>query len=106
VTASTQRVSRSAATRQPLVKPPDAMYTVQVGAYRRAPNALVLQRLLKKEHTDQPVFNIFAASEGLYRVTIGKFETLREASTFRTRLMKDNPKRFTECWVTYIERAQ
>ena len=106
VVASTQRVSRSAEKRLPLIKPPDAMYTVQVGAFRRAPNALALQKVLKAELSDQPVFNMFATPEGLYRVTIGKFETLREASNYRNRILKEHPKRFDACWVTYIERSR
>ncbi len=106
VRASTQRISRSSNVRAPLVKPPDAMYTVQVGAYRRASNALAMQKVLKKEHDAFPVFNIFDQPESLYRVTVGKFETLREATNFRNTLMKQHPKRFAECWVTYIERSR
>ena len=104
VRAATQRVSRSQIQRLPLVKPPNAMYTVQVGAYKRAPNALVLQKSLKSEHGEQPVFNLFTSTDGIYRVTIGKFETLREATNYRNKLAEEHPKRYEACWVTYIER--
>lgn len=106
VTASTQRVPRSHVQRLPLIKPPDAMYTVQVGAYRRAPFALALQKTLKSEHGEQPVFNLYTASDGMYRVTVGKFETLKEATKYRNKLAKEQPKRYGECWVTYIERSE
>lgn len=106
VRVSPQRVSRATGQRKPLIKPPDAMYTVQVGAFRKASNALALQKLLKRNHGDQPVFNMFMQAAGMYHVTIGKFETIREAYNYRKQLLKDDPKRFAECWVNYIERSR
>jgi len=106
VRAATERISRSQVQRLPLIKPPNAMYTVQVGAYKRAPNALALQKTLKTEHGEQPVFNLFTSTEGLYRVTIGKFETLGEATKYRNKIAQEQPKKYGTCWVTYIERSQ
>jgi septal ring-binding cell division protein DamX len=104
--ALTSRVTRSSVDRQPLQKPPNAMYTVQVAAFRRAPNALSLQRSLKEQYGEQLVYNLYTEDQGLYRVTLGKFETLREASNYRKTLINEHPQRFAECWVTYIERSQ
>jgi cell division septation protein DedD len=106
VRVSTSRSSKGTNQRTTLKKPPNAMYTVQVGAFRRAPYALELQRTLKNEYVNQPVFSLFLEGEGLYKVTIGKFETLREASSYRRELLATNPEKFSACWVTYIERSR
>ena len=102
--ATVRRWSRPVKKPASLVKPPNAMYTVQVGAFGRAPNALGVQRLVKKHFGTLPVFNNFQAEDKLYRVSIGKFETRKEASELRRRLLRSDSTSYAQCWVTYIKR--
>ncbi len=101
VRAATARKTRPAVKSAPLVKPPNAMYTVQVGAFRRASNALGLQRTVKKQFSAEPVFNDYHASDKLYRVTVGKFVKRSEAAALRRRLIASDPTAYEQCWVTY-----
>lgn len=104
VRAATARKTRPAVKPAPLVKPPNAQYTVQVGAFRRASNALRLQRSVKKQFASAPVFNDYSASDKLYRVTVGKYAKRSEASSFRRRLIASDSSAFGLCWVTYTKR--
>ncbi len=80
------------------------MYTVQVGAYQRATHALTMLKRVKALHPNGPVFNNYSAADKMYRISVGKFETLREASNYRMKLMKEQPEIYAQCWVTYIQR--
>jgi cell division septation protein DedD len=88
----------------PLVKPPNASYTVQVGAFRQAQNALRLHNALKKKVAPLPVYNKFHGSDKLYRVSVGSIKERKEASALRRKLMASDSTFYKECWVTYLSR--
>lgn len=101
VRAATARKTRPAVRTAPLVKPPNAVYTVQVGAFRRASNALRLQRSVKRQFPAQPVYNDYHGVDKLYRVTLGKFSRISEATAFRRKLVAADSSAYSQCWVTY-----
>jgi cell division protein FtsN len=101
VRAATARKTRQPVRPAALVKPANAMYTVQVGAFARASNALRLQRSVKRQFSTQPVYNDYHAVDKLYRVTIGRFSRLSDASALRRRLIASDSIAFGLCWVTY-----
>lgn len=103
VRAATARKSRPAVKTAPLIKPPNAEYTIQVGAFRRASNALQLQRVVKQHYADLPVYNDYHAVDKLYRVTVGKFEKISEAAALRRRMIASDSTAYAQCWVTYKE---
>lgn len=104
VRAATARRNRAIRQTTPLVKPPNALYTVQVGAFRKASNALRMQRVVKKQVSTLPVFNDFHSTDNLYRVTVGKFAKRSEASSLRRRLIASDSSAYAECWVAYTRR--
>lgn len=101
VRAASARKTRPAVRTAPLVKPPNAQYTVQVGAFRRASNALRLQQTVKRQFPGHPVYNDYHAADKLYRVSVGKFAKLSEATSLRRRLIASDPSAYAQCWVTY-----
>lgn len=101
VRAATARRTQPVVRTVPLVKPPNAQYTVQVGAFRRASNALRLQRAVKRQFSTQLVYNDYQAVDKLYRVTVGKFAKLSEANALRRRLIASDSSSYAQCWVTY-----
>lgn len=101
VRAATARRTRPAVRTAPIVKPPNAQYTVQVGAFHRASNALRLQRAVKRQFSTQPVYNDYHAADKLYRVSVGKFTKLSEANALRRRLVASDSTSYAQCWVTY-----
>jgi cell division septation protein DedD len=101
VRAATARKTRPTVKPAPLVKPANALYTVQVGAFRQASNALRLQRAVKKTFSDQPVYNDYYAVDKLYRVTVGKFAKRSEAASLRRRVIAADSSAYALCWVTY-----
>jgi cell division septation protein DedD len=101
VRAATARRVQAGVRTAPLVKPPNAQYTVQVGAFRRASNALRLQRTVKRRFSTLPVYNDYHAADKLYRVSVGKFAKLSEAASLRRRLIDSDSSAYAQCWVTY-----
>ncbi len=101
VRASKARKTRPAVKSAPLVKPANAAYTVQVGAFRRASNALGLQQVVRKQFPTQPAYNDYHAVDRLYRVTVGRFSRISEAAAFRRRLIASDSSAYAQCWVTY-----
>lgn len=101
VRAATARRTQPAVRTAPLVKPPNAQYTVQVGAFHRASNALRLQRSVKRQFSTLPVYNDYHPVDKLYRVTVGKFAKLSEANALRRRLIASDSTAYGQCWVTY-----
>jgi cell division septation protein DedD len=104
VRAATARRNRPAQQTERIVRPPNALYTVQVGAFRKASNALRMQRLVKKQVAGLPVYNNFHPSDKLYRVTVGKFAKRSEASSLRRRLIASDSTAYGQCWVAYTKR--
>ncbi len=85
-------------------RPENPAYTVQIGAFSKAPNALLLQKIAKERFSTQPVFNNFNPADKLYRVSVGKSNDRQEAMALRREMMKSFPKEYTECWVNYIAK--
>lgn len=80
------------------------MYTVQIGAFGKAPNALRNQKVAKERFADQLVFNNYSKADNVYRVSVGKFEEQKSAETLRKEIIKRFPKDYAECWVNYIAK--
>ncbi|MGB2867054.1 MAG: SPOR domain-containing protein [Bacteroidota bacterium] len=104
VRASLTKGTKSAARRRPIVRPENPMYTIQIGAFGKAPNALRNQKLAKERFADQPVFNNYSKADNIYRVSVGKFEEQKSAESLRKIIMKKFSKDYAECWVNYIAK--
>ena len=85
-------------------RPDDAMYTVQIGAFQQASNALRNHKKAKGRFSGQPAYNRFHKASGFYRVSIGRFADFRDAATFRKEMMRQYPNDYSKCWVNYIAR--
>lgn len=87
-----------------IVRPENPMYTVQVGAFSKAANALRAQKIAKGRFKDKPIFNRFDPDDKMYRVSVGKFDTGEDASAFRHAIMKQYSDEYVQCWIIYIAR--
>jgi len=87
-----------------IVRPDNPMYTVQVGTYTKAANALRNEKRAKERFKDQAVFDRYDAGDKLYRVSVGKFQTGKDASSFKQSMLKRYPLDYKECWIIYIAR--
>ena len=85
-------------------RPDNAMYTIQIGAFLQAPNALRNVKKTKERFPGQPVYNRFHKVSGFYRVSVGRFGEAKDAWAFRKEMLKKNPKEYATCWVNYIAR--
>ncbi len=88
----------------PIVRPENPEYTVQIGAFTRASNAVRCQKVARTRYPEQQVINSFVSSAHLYRVSIGRFPDRRTADRFRRELMRTHPSEYAQCWVNYIAR--
>jgi cell division septation protein DedD len=105
VQASVVRRSRPAARKvRAIQRPANPNYTVQVGAFSKAGNALRFQRTTKQRNPGLPVCNTYDASDKLYRVSVGLFKTKQEADRLRRELKKQSPKDYPDAWVIYSNR--
>jgi cell division septation protein DedD len=87
---------------RPIIHPKNPVYTVQLGAFADPQNALSFHKDAMERFGDLPVFNHYEAVDGLYRVSVGRFATLAEATKLRNTILKLYPKEYPECWVNYI----
>ncbi len=78
------------------------IYTVQIGAYSEASNALRTQKKAKERFANQPVFNNFVKSAKLYRVSIGRFEDRSDAFALYDTMKQKFPQEYTKCWINFI----
>ena len=79
-------------------------FTVQIGAFRGASNALRVQKSAKARFSEQPVFNKYITQAKMYRVSIGKFENRNTAFAFRDKMRKQFPKEYSQCWINFLPR--
>jgi cell division septation protein DedD len=79
-------------------------FTVQLGAFADPLNALTFLKAAKERFGDTPVFNLFAPSDRLYRVSVGTFDTYEEALEFRDSVLQLHPKLYTGCFINSIAR--
>lgn len=92
------------ASRSRLVRPKNPLYTVQVGVFRKAQNALRYQKLAKERFPKNSVHNRYDTKTKMYWVSIGKFTTKQEAVALRRTVIDKYPKDYKEAWVNYIPR--
>lgn len=102
VKASLTRKSKQ--TVRAVVRPENPAYTVQIGAFGNAQNALRMQKAAKERLGNQLILNNFGTADKLYRVSVGKFETRKEASSLRKMMVEKYSKDYSSCWVNYIAK--
>lgn len=78
-------------------------YTIQVGAYNDASNALRCQRIAKERFPDQQVLNEYDETAKLYRVSIGQFPSRESATVFLQQLQRRFPQEYRQCWIKQVE---
>lgn len=83
-------------------RPEHPVFTIQIGAFGRASNALRAQRRAKERFSDQPVFNNYVKSVKLYRVSVGRYEDRQDAFALRERIKKTFPQEYSQCWINFI----
>ena len=102
VKASLTRKSKQ--TVRAVVRPENPAYTVQIGAFSNAQNALRMQKAAKERLGNQLILNNFGTADKLYRVSVGKFDTRIEASSLRKMIVEKYSKDYSSCWVNYIAK--
>jgi len=80
------------------------VFTIQIGAFGDATNALTLMKRTKERFGDIPVLNRFEPRDRLYRVSIGLFETRERAIAFQQTLIKNHGSEFKDTWVSQISK--
>jgi cell division septation protein DedD len=98
-------VTKLKSTQHPHIKierPEHPVFTVQIGAYGQASNALRAQKKAKERFTDQPVFNNYIKNAKLYRVSIGRYNDRKEAYALAAVMEKKFPKEYHQCWINFI----
>jgi cell division septation protein DedD len=80
------------------------MYTVQIGAFARAANALRAQKRARAEFPGTPTSSVYLPSPRVYRVSVGRFGDRMSANRFRVQIMKKFPQEYAQCWVNYVPR--
>lgn len=104
VKASLIRKNKSPLRLPKIERPANPAYTVQIGAFGLPKNALKNQKLAKSRFQKYPVYNNFYSRAKIYRVSVGKFSTLREAQTAKKEILKKYPKDYSKCWINYIAK--
>ncbi len=79
------------------------MYTIQVGAFIKASNALHVQKIAKQRFSDVPVFNYFVTPAKIYRVSVGKYSDQQAAAVLMKTMQKQYPRDYQKCWINYIQ---
>jgi cell division septation protein DedD len=82
--------------------PEHPIYTVQIGAFAQASNALRTQKKAKGRFTYQPVFNKYVKSAKLYRVSVGRYEDRKNAYALADTMKEQYSKEYNQCWINFI----
>jgi cell division septation protein DedD len=77
----------------------DDVYTVQLGAFQNVRNVEAFEKLIKSKFT-LPIKTEFDDESGLYKVSVGKFNSKDEAYELRDFCVKNGYK---EAWVTIFK---
>jgi hypothetical protein len=85
-----------------IVRPEHPIYTVQIGAFAHASNALRTQKKAKERFTYQPVFNRYVKSVKMYRVSIGRYEDRKNAFALADSMKEQYSKEYNKCWINFI----
>jgi len=83
-------------------RPEHPIYTVQIGAFSQASNALRTQKKVKGRFTYQPVFNKYIKSVKLYRVSVGRYEDRKNAFALADTMKEQYSKEYRQCWINFI----
>jgi hypothetical protein len=79
-----------------------SIYTVQIGAYGKAANALRIQKTAKERFPGQPVFSEFLKDVKMYRVNIGRYNNREDAVILYDSIKQKYPEEYKQCWVNFI----
>jgi cell division septation protein DedD len=96
------KLKSHATVRIKIERPEHPIYTVQIGAFRQASNALRIQKKAKQRFTHQPVFNRFVKSAQVYRVSIGRYKDRKNAFSLADTMKQKYPKEYERCWINFI----
>lgn len=103
VRASLVVKSKSSPTaRANIERPEHPVFTIQIGAFGRASNALRAQKKARVRFADQPVFNNYVKNAKLYRVSVGRYEDRQDAFALRDKIKRTFPQEYSQCWINYI----
>jgi cell division septation protein DedD len=83
-------------------RPEHPIYTVQIGSFAQASNALRTQKKAKGRFTHQPVFNKYVKSAKLYRVSVGRYEDRQNAFALADTMKKQYSEEYNRCWINFI----
>jgi hypothetical protein len=78
-------------------------FAVQLGAYQQPLNAERTRRLAQERFTETESNTEFDPESGLYKITIGNFNTYQEACIFRERIIQRYPADYTDAWIVSIK---
>jgi len=77
-------------------------FTVQIGAFKQASNALQVQKRAKEQFVSQPVFNRFVKRANRYLVSIGRYKKREDAFALCDTMKLQYPKEYDQCWINFI----
>ncbi len=83
-------------------RPEHPIYTVQIGAFAQASNALRTQKKAKERFTHHPVFNKYVKSAKLYRVSVGRYKDRENAFALADTMKEHYLKDYNQCWINFI----
>ena len=86
----------------PIERTAHSYFTVQIGAFSKASNALRAQKRAKGRFSQHPVFNNFVRSAKIYRVSIGRFEAQQDAFALSESIRRKYPNDYHTCWINFI----
>jgi cell division septation protein DedD len=102
--ASLVRKNKAAPRLPKIERPANPAFTVQLGAFGLPKNALRNQKLAKSRFPKYSVYNNYYPRSKIYRVSVGKFATSREAVEAKKQILKKYPKDYSGCWINYIAK--
>lgn len=101
LTASIIHRSRISSTQsQDFDRSDSLVYTIQIGAFLDASNAMRLAKRAKEQFIEQLVLNTFEIDDKLYRVSIGLFATREEAQAFKLLHRVRFSHEYKDSWIT------
>jgi cell division septation protein DedD len=97
-----KKIKSSTHSRIKIERPEHPIYTVQIGAFGQASNALRTQKKAKERFIHQPVYNKYVKSAQLYRVSVGRYKDRRDAFALADTMKEEYSKEYGRCWINFI----
>jgi len=97
-----KRSKTSSSARVKIERPKHPFFTIQIGTFNQASNALRAQKRAKELFANQPVFNHFVKNAKLYQVSIGRYEAREDAFALLDIMKQTYPKEYSQCWINII----